>query len=55
MRELCEGFCRFKGEDLIHRHTSSIQSLKHCELAGTETEDLSMNVGNVRRFLTVAG
>src|SRR6185295_15261981 len=55
VRELCEGFCGFKREDLIHGHTSAIQSLKHCELAGAETEDLSVNFWNGRRFLMVVG
>ena len=49
--ELCEGFCGFKREDLIHGHTSSRQSLKHRQLAGAETENLSVNFWNGRRFL----
>jgi hypothetical protein len=55
MRELCESFCRFTGEDFIHWHTSAIQPLKHCELASTETKDLSVNFWNGRRFLIVVG
>jgi hypothetical protein len=55
VRELCEGSCRFKREDLIHRHAPTIQPLKHGELAGTETKNLSMDVRNGRRFLIVVG
>jgi hypothetical protein len=55
MRELCESFCRFTGEDFIHWHTSAIQPLKHGELASTETKDLSVNFWNGRRFLIVVG
>src|SRR3954453_4448185 len=55
VRELCEGFCGFKREDLVHGYTTAIQSLKHCELAGAETEDLSVNFWNGRRFLMVVG
>jgi hypothetical protein len=40
---------------LVHRHAPTIQPLKHGELAGTETKDLSMDVWNGRRFLIVVG
>jgi hypothetical protein len=55
MRELREGFCRFSRQDFIHRHTTAIQPLEHGELAGAETEDLSVNFWNGRRFLVVVG
>jgi hypothetical protein len=51
MRELREGFCRFSREDFIHGHTTAIQPLKHGELAGAETENLSVNFWNGRRLL----
>ena len=53
MCELRQGFCRFKREDLVHRHASTIQPLKHGELAGTKTKNLSMDIWNGRRFLIV--
>jgi hypothetical protein len=51
MSELREGFCRFRREHFIYGHTPAIQPLKHSELAGTETKNLSVDFWNGRRFL----
>jgi hypothetical protein len=53
VRKLRESFCRFRRKNFIYGHTPAIQPLKHGELAGTETKDLSVNFWNGRRFLIV--
>jgi hypothetical protein len=55
VRKLRESFCRFSRKDFIDGHTPAIEPLKHGELAGAETEDLSVNFWNGRRFLIVVG
>jgi hypothetical protein len=55
VRKLRESFCRFSRKDFIYRHTPAIEPLKHGELAGAETENLSVNFWNGRRFLIVVG
>jgi hypothetical protein len=53
--KLRESFCRFSRKDFIYGHTPAVEPLKHCELAGAETENLSVNFWNGRRFLIGVG
>jgi hypothetical protein len=55
MSKLRQSFCRFRRQDLVHGHTPAIQPLKHGQLAGTETKNLSVNIWNGRRSLIVFG
>ena len=55
VRKLRESFCRFSRKDFIDRHTPAIEPLKRGELAGAETENLSVNFWNGRRFLVAVG
>ena len=53
--ELGQRFGRFSGDDVIRGHAPPIEPLKHGELAGAETECLSVNFRNGRRVLRVSG